>query len=902
MKSKILKITGITLLTIVVFVWAAPYLFKGKITSLVRSTFSKDLRAYVNFSDVDISWVRHFPNITIGLNNLDISCVGEFQGDSLMSAKQINITCDVRSFVSGDSIKIYTITANEPRFHIRTNKDGHSNWNIVKSNGTPNGQTDSSARSFELAIQQYAIHKGYLDYRDERKDFHIEVFNFEHDGKGDFTSDLFTIKTKTTADAVNFNMKGVVPYQISAKTNMDLSLRVDIKTHTYSFNTDQVSFNDLKLHTEGFFQWINDSSYSMNIKFKAPSTKFKNILSLLPSIYQKDFASIEANGQANFNGFIKGKYDEKHAPAYHTNFFVQDGYFKYPDLPMSVEHIRLGVQIDNPDGIADHKIINISQAHAEISGDTLDLHLLLKNQISKPFIDFGFVGKFDLANISNWIKLEPGTKLAGMLNASIHAKGFIPETVKQKKDIFQSSGNLGLISFSYASNAHPRTITVDDLLLTFNSKDILIDDLNGKWLATQVGVSGSLNNFYDFALRNKPLNASVDLKADELNLREWIRTDKDTSANSVHVNSPFLVPDNIDFTIHADVDKLHYDNLDLQNVSGKLVVSGEKVHFIDVNAKGLDGDIVLNGAYSTLESKENPDIALNYDVKGLDIQKTFFAFNTIRRIMPVAKFIEGNLNAHMSLNGQLHEDMIPDLQTMNGEGTVQLLSGTMKDFGPLDKLSQSMDIAALKNVLLKDIKADFVFKNGKVTVSPFPIHTNDIDMEIGGTHGFDQSLDYGINLKVPRNHLGNKGTVFVKTVVTQAAEKGIPVKIKDAVSMNVKMSGTINSPDVKTDMDSVVGTAANDLKKEVNDFVNAKLDSARQQLHNPSSAKKQLFVQASYKTKSNVKAKKISKSAHKSTAHSKSKKKHKKSSKNYSTSLKKTKSTASVGSRKQTGM
>jgi AsmA-like C-terminal region len=903
MKSKILKITGITLLTIVAFVWAAPYLFKGKITNLVRSTFSKDLRAYVNFSDVDISWFRHFPNITIGLNNLEITCVGEFQGDSLLTAKQINITCDARSFVSGDSIKIYSITANEPRFHVRTHKDGHSNWNIVNAGGAINGYTDSSARTFKLALQQYAIHKGYLDYKDERKDFHIEVFNLEQDGRGDFTADLFSLKTKTTADAVNFNMKGVIPYQITAKTSLDLALRVDNKTHTYSFNTDQVLLNELKLHTEGFFQWINDSSYSMNIKYKAPSTKFKNILSLLPFIYQKDFASIETNGQANFNGFIKGKYDEKHSPSYHTNFFVQDGYFKYPDLPMSVEHIRLGVQLDNPDGIADHKTINISQAHAEISGDTIDMHLLLKNRETKPFIDFAFVGKIDLANISNWIKVESGTKMAGMLNASIHAKGNIPETVKQKKDPFQSWGTLGLISFSYASTANPRGITMDDLLMTFNSKNILIDDLNGQYLATHVGVSGTLNNFFDFALRNKPLNATVDFKADELNLREWIRTDKDTSATSVHVNTPFLVPANIDFTVHADVDKLHYDNLDLQKVSGKLLLSGEKVQFMDVNAKGLDGDIIINGAYSTLESKENPDIALTYDVKGLDIQKTFFAFNTVRRIMPVAKFIEGSLNAHMSLNGQLHDDMIPDLQTMNGEGTVQLLSGTMKDFGPLDKLSQSMDIAALKDVPLKDIKADFAFKNGKVTVSPFLVHTSDIDMEIGGTHGFDQSLDYGINLKVPRNRLGSKGTVFVKDVVTHAADKGIPVKLKDAVSMNVKMSGTINSPDVKTDMDSVVGTAAADLKKEMNDFVNAKLDSARQQLHNPSaSAKKQLFVQASYKSKTNVKAKKTSKSTHKTTTHTKSKKKHKKSTKNYSTSLKKTKSTAAVGGKKRIAM
>jgi hypothetical protein len=83
------------------------------------------------------------------------------------------------------------------------------------------------------------------------------------------------------------------------------------------------------------------------------------------------------------------------------------------------------------------------------------------------------------------------------------------------------------------------------------------------------------------------------------------------------------------------------------------------------------------------------------------------------------------------------------------------------------------------------------------------------------------------------------------------------------------------------------------LKKEVNDFVNAKLDSARRQLH-PSLAshKKPLFVQASYKNKTSVKGKKSSNASHKKTASVKKKKKHKTPSRHYSTSLKKEKSVA----------
>jgi AsmA-like C-terminal region len=324
-------------------------------------------------------------------------------------------------------------------------------------------------------------------------------------------------------------------------------------------------------------------------------------------------------------------------------------------------------------------------------------------------------------------------------------------------------------------------------------------------------------------------------------------------------------------------------------------VADQAVQFQNVKASGLDGEVAMEGTYSTLEGRENPEISFVYDAKGIDIQKAFFAFNTARKILPVAKFMSGNINAHMSLDGRLNEDMTTSLATLQGSGTIELLTGSMKDFGPLDKLSQSLDIAGMKDIPLKDVKTDFSFKAGKVVVNPFLVHANELDMLVGGSHGFDQSLDYDVTLKLPRSQLGSKGTSFVKNVVETAAGKGIPVKLDDAVTMNVKMCGTINSPDVNADMNRVVSNAESDLNREVNDFVNAKLDSARHQLQNPPASKKPLYVQANYKPKSAVKSKKKYSTTHKKKAHTKTTKKKKKTTRHYTASLKKETSTASNG-------
>ena len=130
-------------------------------------------------------------------------------------------------------------------------------------------------------------------------------------------------------------------------------------------------------------------------------------------------------------------------------------------------------------------------------------------------------------------------------------------------------------------------------------------------------------------------------------------------------------------------------------------------------------------------------------------------------------------------------------------------------------------------------------------------------------------------------------------MVTEAADKGIPVQLDDEVHIYAKIGGTINNPDIKTDMNAVVDQAADDLKKEVDEFVTAKLDSAKRALRHPASTKKNLIVQTSHKTKSGTVTKKKTASSHKTAAHTNSKKKSKK--KYYTKSVAKGKSVASSG-------
>ncbi|MET0298782.1 MAG: AsmA-like C-terminal region-containing protein, partial [Flavitalea sp.] len=980
MLKKILKISGIVLLVLILAAIAIPYFFKGKIMTLVKTEINKSVNAKVDFSDVDISFFRHFPRVAVALENLQVIGINEFSKDTLISAKDIDVAVNIMSIIRGTNMNIYSVTVDEPRIRAIVTKEGKANYDITKPD-TATVQTPSEEKPFNMELQHYAIKNGYLYYNDASSDMGAEITNLNHEGSGDFTSDLFTLATNTTADEVSFNYGGV-PYLYKSKTSIDAAIEIDNKANKYTFNTEQIQVNDMKLSAGGFFAFVNDSVYSMDIKFNAPSTEFKTLLSLVPAVYKNDFNKIETKGKAIFNGFVRGVYSSTAIPAYSVNLEVKDGFFKYPDLPKPVQNINIKMKVDNPDGVTDNTVVDIQQGHIEMDNEPFDFKVLFKKPLTDMYVDAVVKGKLDLSKITQFVKLEAGIKLAGLVNADLQAKGNVAAIQKQQPgpfsakgfidisklyyassafpqpiqntnarieiespdgvadhtvikipaahvevgkdpfditlllttptsdpqfdgtakgsfnlgnvgqfytfepgtslagqlsanvsfkgkksmidksqyDAIQTAGTANLSNIDYKSKDYPDGVKISSAALTFNPKNVTLNSINGNFMQTNFNASGSFDNLIGYAMKDEPLAGTLNVSADKVNLNKWMSTDTvaakapatsgsgSNTAGATESSEPFAVPANIKFLVNAKVDQVSYDKVNYNNVSGTLALANQTVTMKDLKMQALDGTIGLNGSYSTAKSKTHPDISLSYDVANLDVQKTFNAFNTVQSLMPIAKFVSGKLTSKLTMKGRLGEDMSPDLGSLTGEGTLFLLDGFLAKFAPLEKLASTLNINDLKSISVRDIKNYIEFANGKVLVKPFTVKVKDVDMEIGGMHGFDQSLDYIINMKVPRSLIGEKGNQLINGLVSQANNKGVPVKLSDVINLKVNMGGTISNPAIKTDLKQASASLAEDIKAQANEFVEAKkaaADSAiavaKQQVKDSvESAKKQL--------------------------------------------------------------
>ena len=211
---------------------------------------------------------------------------------------------------------------------------------------------------------------------------------------------------------------------------------------------------------------------------------------------------------------------------------------------------------------------------------------------------------------------------------------------------------------------------------------------------------GQINNLLSYMLSGKPLSANLTVNADKINLNDWMGVSADTTATGPAA-APFVVPANLDIVLNTKVDQLKYDNIDIRNLSGSLQVEDETVKLNNISGNAMDGSIKINGSYSTKENKAKPSIAMSYDVNQVDIQKTFYAFNTAQKLMPIGKFLAGRLTSVLSANGRLGDNMSIDMSTISGNGNLFLIEGFLSKFAPLDKIASTLNVKELETYFIK---------------------------------------------------------------------------------------------------------------------------------------------------------------------------------------------------------
>ncbi len=804
MLKKILKITGISFLVIILFLVAAPYLFKDKIKEMITKTLNENVNANIAFEEVDLSFFKSFPKANVTIEKLSIITKAPFEKDTLLYAGETHVTMRMTELFKGENeaMQLESFSVVDGIVNIIFNKDGLGNFDIALKDEKE--KKSSENKPFALRIQEYGVENVKFTYSDEASKMKMILDSIYHEGTGNFAAQKLDLETKTSAklsfilDKMNYMNKVAI--------SLEAVLGIDLEKSKYEFKNNKALINQLPLEFNGFIQMV-DAGQVYDLTFNTPTSDFKNFLGLVPAAYSGDIDKVKTTGQFSVNGKVKGNLTETTIPAFDVKIASNNASFQYPDLPKSVKNIVIDTHIINETGLLNDTFVNLKQLSFAIDQDVFNVNATIKNIATNALVDAQLKGTINLANVSKAYPVKLDKPLTGILKANVTTKFDMQSVEKAQYQNIQNSGTASLIGFTYDGPEMAKPFTINQAAVAFTTHQIRLTKLEAKTGSSDLQATGTLDNLYGFMFKNQILKGNFNMNSNKLIVSDFMAPSTTTTDEGKKTTEAVKIPSFLDCSITAKAKTVVYDNLNLQNVSGNLVVRAETVTLNNLKMDVFSGKIGLSGSVST--KGKTPVFKMNLGLDKVSIAETFTQLDMMKSIAPIAGVINGKLNSTIQLSGDLQNDMTPNLKTISGDLVGQLLSTTIneKNSALLSQLSSKVKFLDPSKLNLNDVKASLSFKDGKVTVKPFDIKYQDINVNIAGSHSFDQSMNYNVKFDVPAKYFGSEATSLLAKL-TPADQKKI-----DNIPVNAVLGGNFKQPKITTDMQQASKNLANQVLK-----------------------------------------------------------------------------------------
>ncbi|MEO0573192.1 MAG: AsmA-like C-terminal region-containing protein [Bacteroidota bacterium] len=802
MKKKILRIFGALVLVLVGMLVALPFFLESKIADIIKNKVNQNSNATLDFEEANLSLIKSFPAAYVDLKAVSLVNKAPFEGDTLFSAEDIELEMSIKElFKSADEpIGIKKLHLDKAKLHIKVDTLGNANYDIaLEVEAAEQEPIGNEGSSFTLDFQEYAITHAQMIYDDFSSDLHLIISEMNHSGSGNLSLEDSKLQTDTDA-LVSFEMGGT-QYLNKHKIALDALIGIDLNENNYSFLENSALVNQLPLVFDGFVQ-VNEENQEVDISFKTPSSDFKNFLAVIPEAYASNLDGVTTTGNFEVTGKFKGIVDDDHIPTFNITINSQNASFKYPDLPKTVRSVFIDTEINNETGITEDTYININQLSFQIDEDTFNLNAKIRELLGNTKVNLHGDGKINLANISKAYPMPTDYALTGILNADVTTTFDMASLEKQQYQNTKTSGKASLKDFHYESGELKNPVDIQEAALTFNPNKVSLDAFSGKTGQTDFNAKGTLSNLLGYMFNDEDLKGRFNLQSNTLAVNDFTveetgNQEIDEEDGTTPTAERIKIPSFLDATIDASANSVLYDNLDLKNLKGRLIIKDETATLENLSSEIFDGKLALNGTVSTKGEITTFDMGLGID--GFKISESFQALKLFKTLAPIAQAFQGRLNSSIELSGNLKDDMTLNLGTLSGDLLGQLLAAKVdtQSAPTLAALNNQFDFIDLNALNFNDLKTALSFSDGNVATKPITLNYKDIAIKLSGSHTFDAQLQYQATLDVPAKYLGSE----VNNLITQIDDDSLK---NLTIPVIANISGGYTSPDVSTDLTSGV--------------------------------------------------------------------------------------------------
>lgn len=803
--KKGLKIGGVIVGVIIILMLLLPFAFQGKIAGIVKTEGNKMLNAQFDFRKLSISLFRNFPQASLTLEDFWLKGTGDFEGDTLVQAGEVTAAVNLFSLFGDKGYDVSKVSLKDTRLHAIVLPDGRVNWDIVEPDTVQKEEEIAEeASAFKIKLKQFVADNVDLVYDDRQGNRYVEVLALDALCSGDLSSDRTTLKLKAETGSLTYKMNGI-PFLSKVNLAAKMDIDADLANHKYTLKDNSFRLNAIEADLDGWMA-LKDPAIDMDLKMNTNDVGFKEILSLIPAIYATEFSSLKTDGTATLTASVKGIWQGDTVPAFDVDMQVKDAMFRYPSLPAGVDRINVNARIQNPGGSADLTTIRLNPFSFRMAGNPFTVIADIKTPVSDPDFRAEAKGILDLGMVKQVYPLQD-MELNGTVNADMQMAGRMSYIEKEQYDRVQASGTVGLSGMKLKMKDMP-DVDIRKSLLTFTPKYLQLSETTVNIGKNDLTADSRLENYMGYALKGTTLKGYLNVRSNHLSLNDFMKTDSvaAASADSTAATGIVEIPRNVDLQIDANLKQVLFNKMSFNDMNGKMVVKDGKVDMKNLSMNTMGGNVVMNGYYSTADVKR-PQLNAAFKMNNIVFAQAYKDLDMVRQLAPVFEHLKGHFNGNLNVATDLDETMSPVMNTMQGNGHLSTRDINLSGIKVIDLIAEAIKQPNLKDMKAKDMDIDFTIKDGRVSTKPFDIKLGEYVLNLSGSTGIDQTIDYTGKVKLPASLAGDYAKL---------------------TTLDLKIGGSFDSPKVSVDTKSMANQAVQTVADEAIGRIGKKLglDSA----------------------------------------------------------------------------
>ena len=750
----------------------------------------------------------------------------------------------------GDSgYEVTKLLVDKAHLHARKLADGSVNWDVMKPSDEPAEEKEPAEAdepsAFRLRMRDVRLSEAVVRYEDDSTGMRAGVDPLDLRLSGDLSGERGDLDLRLEAHRLSYAAGGVALLR-DADLTADVTLDADLKNKRFTFSDNRLSLNAIALSLDGWVALADDRT-EMDVRVNSSKVEFRDVLSLVPAFYTRDFENLTASGQLTLDAWAKGVLAGDRLPAFETTLAVRDGSFKYASLPKAVTGITIDARAANPGGTADATTVDVPTFALTMAGNALRGSFSAATPMSDLRFKAAAAGKVDLGAVKEVYPLGDSIALAGVVTADMQASGRMSDIERERYEAIAASGRLTVEGVTAALAGLPE-VKVRRAAMSVSPAALTLSELGVTVGRSDIEASGTLSNYIGYLLRDQTLRGRLDVRSSLLDLNELLGDASEASADTGAAAAPadtaamraVVVPQNLDLALGASLKK------DTVSENG-----ARRFHRFADRGEGycLDepaGDECLRrpdvgfGQLLDGSRRARPALKLKAEIADASFSTTFDQLDVVRRMVPLFEKTGGDYSMSLDLATRLTQTMDPDYATLQADGAIRSKNIRVQNIAVFDQLAAALKNDALRRIEAKDVDIRFTIRDGRIATQPFDLSVGGISLNLSGSTGLDQTIDYTARVTLPEGSAGGiltavdvgiggsfsspKITLDVKNAVKDAVSNAIGEKLglsvgssegksADEIRADAKAKGDKLVEEARAQRDKLVGKASGKLAR-----------------------------------------------------------------------------------------